>query len=105
MMMRALLASAALLAAAAPAAGQTNAAVEETPTVAPATVTATPEKRNGRQSTTGDPNRQICRTQGATGSRLGGTKVCKTAREWEEQRMASKDELDRMQTRRGLIGN
>jgi hypothetical protein len=60
---------------------------------------------NARQSTTGDPNRRVCRTQTATGSRLGGMKVCKTAREWEEQRVASKQELDRMQTNRGLVGN
>lgn len=57
----------------------------------------TQEASNNRQSTTGDPDRRICRTQTATGSRLGGKKVCKSAREWEAQRAGSKAELDRLQ--------
>jgi len=106
-MVRVLLASAALLFSASAASAQMNGTQPEgTPTVAPANVVGAPENvRNARQSTTGDPNRRVCRTQGATGTRLATSKICKTAREWEEQRVASKQELDRMQTNRGLIGN
>jgi hypothetical protein len=105
-MVRMLLVSAALLLGASATSAQTSGAQGETPTVAPANVVGAPENaRNYRQSTTGDPNRRVCRTQVATGSRLAGSKVCKTAREWEEQRVTSKAELDRMQTQRGLTGS
>ena len=50
-----------------------------------------------RQSTTGDPERLICRLEGASGSRIGRAKVCKSAREWEAQRLGARDELDRHQ--------
>lgn len=94
-----LLAAASVLAAAAPALAQTAAAQPAPATpVAPVTVTTQPEMAgNSRQSTTGDPERRICRSQVATGSRLGATKICKTARQWEEQRAAAKAELDRSQ--------
>lgn len=74
------------------------------PAAAPATApvqTAKTGKRDGRM---GDPNRQVCRTQAATGSRLGAKKICKTAREWEEQRLGAKDELDRHQRPDGTNG-
>ena len=68
-----------------PAAAQTSA---ETP--APAAETK-------RDAATGKADRVICRTQGATGSRLGGAKICKTAREWEAQRQGAKQETERQQ--------
>lgn len=59
---------------------------------------ATGDSSNGdRSATTGDPNRRICRKTTATGSRIATARVCKTAREWEAQRLAAKDELDRHQ--------
>lgn len=33
-----------------------------------------------------DPNRKICRTEELIGSRLGTTKVCKTAAQWDAER-------------------
>jgi hypothetical protein len=33
-----------------------------------------------------DPNRKICKTQELIGSRLGNTKVCKTAAQWDAER-------------------
>ena len=50
-----------------------------------------------RQSTTGSGDRVICRTQGGSGTRIFKVKVCKTAAEWEAQRVGAKDELDRHQ--------
>ena len=37
-----------------------------------------------------DPERLVCRTQQETGSRLS-SRVCKTAAEWEEQRLENRD--------------
>ena len=50
-----------------------------------------------KSAVTGDPNRRICKTLAATGSRLSRAKVCKTAREWAEQQHDHKQELDRIQ--------
>jgi len=33
-----------------------------------------------------DPNRKICKTEDLIGSRLGVSRVCKTAAQWEAQR-------------------
>jgi hypothetical protein len=33
-----------------------------------------------------DPNRKICKTEELIGSRLGTTRVCKTAAQWEAER-------------------
>lgn len=33
-----------------------------------------------------DPNRKICRTEELIGSRSGGTRICKTAAQWEAER-------------------
>jgi hypothetical protein len=51
---------------------------------------------------TGDPNRRVCRSLAATGSRLSRAKICKTAREWAEQQYEGKKELERIQTRPNL---
>ena len=59
--------------------------------------TEPPPLSNGRQSTTGDPNRIICRIEGASGTRTATARICKTAREWEEQRMGARDGLERSQ--------
>ena len=56
-----------------------------------------PLQSDARQSTTGNPNRMICRWQGASGTRTAQARVCKTAREWEEQRVGAKDELEKHQ--------
>lgn len=49
-----------------------------------------------------DPNRRICERTEETGSRLGGRTVCKTAREWEEQRREHRNELERAQKNVGI---
>jgi hypothetical protein len=80
----------------------------ESAAVAPAAPTqvaaAGAAKRGAHQSTTGDPNKQICRKHTATGSRIASAKICKTAREWDEQREAAKAELDRHQRSDGTNG-
>ena len=32
-----------------------------------------------------DPNKKVCRTQESTGSRLGATRVCKSAAKWRQE--------------------
>ena len=40
----------------------------------------------------GDPDRMVCKRQKETGSRLS-SRVCKTAREWEQQRIDNQDAI------------
>ena len=51
-----------------------------------------------------DPNEVICERQEEIGSRLGGTKVCKTRAEWAEERRLSRQDIDKVQTQRGTAG-
>ena len=48
----------------------------------------------------GDPDRTICKTLTATGSRLGRAKICKTARQWAEQEYEHRKELEKLQVPR-----
>jgi len=54
-----------------------------------------------------DPNRIICERQEELGSRLGGKKVCMTAKEWDDQRRMNREStemLQRMETSTGKPG-
>ena len=42
-------------------------------------------------------DRIVCERQEQLGSRLGGRKVCKTIREWQEQRRVQREEAERVQ--------
>jgi hypothetical protein len=44
-----------------------------------------------------DPNRVICDVEQTTGTRLGATKVCKTALEWQQLRSEHRDSLEQFQ--------
>ena len=83
-------------ACAAPGLQASDTVVRVAPPVASAAM-AEPPPPQARQSTTGSPDRVICRTQGGSGTRILVAKVCKTAAEWEAQRLGAKDELDRHQ--------
>lgn len=48
----------------------------------------------------GDPDRMVCKRQKETGSRLS-SRVCKTAREWEEERLENQEAI-RNATRSGV---
>jgi hypothetical protein len=54
--------------------------------------TATPPATAGK-----DPNRIICEKEDTIGSRLGGTKVCKTWLEWQQQRAEHRESIERIQ--------
>jgi hypothetical protein len=53
-------------------------AIDSQATPAPATAQAS-------ASTAWDPNRQICKSEEVTGTRLGSKKVCMTAAQWKER--------------------
>lgn len=44
-----------------------------------------------------DPNKLICERVEKTGTRLGARRVCMTKAEWDAQRRASREELERQQ--------
>jgi len=44
-----------------------------------------------------DPNRKICEEFKATGSRVGGRRVCMTAAEWAAQRQDNRDDVEKAQ--------
>lgn len=49
-----------------------------------------------------DPNRIVCERYEETGSRLGSRRVCKTAREWEEQRSGQRADVEKAQRNAGV---
>jgi len=57
------------------------------------------EPTNGNEAKD-DPNRQICHTTADTGTRLGRTRECHTAQEWEEIRRRAGDTVDQQRDRR-----
>lgn len=80
-MLKSIVIAAAAFAIAAPVAAQTP-----PPAQAPA---AAPKAK--------DPNRIICERQEEIGSRLGGTKVCHTAAQWDEIRKSSREQVENWQ--------
>jgi hypothetical protein len=46
-----------------------------------------------------DPNRIICEREEEIGSRLGGKKTCRTAKEWLEWRQQNRDQVEDWQRR------
>ena len=51
-----------------------------------------------------DPNEVICEKQEVLGSRLSSRRVCHTRAEWADLRLQDRQELERVQTRRGMKG-
>jgi hypothetical protein len=66
--------------------------------VAATTVMAEPSNGNAADPKN-DPNRQICRTTADTGTRLGRTRECHTAQEWDEIRRQTGDQLEQQSHR------
>ncbi len=85
----ALAAAAAGLLASAPAAAQTAAAA------APAATVQKPA----------DPNSEVvCEKQEITGSRLGSRRICMTRAKWAERRLQDRQDVEKVQTSRGMKG-
>lgn len=82
-------ASAAGFAAAAPASPQVA-------QQAPQAQSAVPAKKSF------DPNEMVCEKQAIPGSRLAVARVCHTRAEWADLRSQDRQEIERVQTRRGM---
>jgi hypothetical protein len=69
---------------------------DETP--APPTAVAPPAKP-AKQAVDSrvDPQAIVCKRQDATGTRLGGTKVCHTRAQWAAEATEYREQTDRMQ--------
>lgn len=52
-------------------------------------------------SATGDPNRVICKKMAVTGSRLKKTRLCYTARQWEDMRKDTRQTVEAAQMQNG----
>jgi hypothetical protein len=68
----------------------------EEPATAPAAAQA-PAK-----SSIADPDRIVCEKQTVVGSRLATKRVCKTRAQWADERLQERQEVERVQTRRGI---
>lgn len=62
------------------------------PALADTTPTATKAAETAK-----DPNRKICEKVEKIGSRLNVVRVCMTARQWEEQKRAHREDFERVQ--------
>ena len=51
-----------------------------------------------------DPNQVICEKQEVVGSRLATRRVCKTRAEWADARLQDRQDLEKVQVQRGMIG-
>ena len=51
----------------------------------------------GGSEAKGDPDRRVCKSVATTGTRLGKTRVCMTAREWDAKTAEDRRSLERMQ--------
>ena len=65
--------------------------------VAPVVAQSAPTQTAVTTSDKAELDRIVCEREEQIGSRLGGRKVCKTVREWQEQRRVQRDEVERIQ--------
>jgi hypothetical protein len=52
-----------------------------------------------------DPNEVVCQKQEVVGSRLAVRRICKTRAEWADLQIQDRQEIERVQVRRGMPGN
>ena len=51
-----------------------------------------------------NPNEMICEKQDATGSRLAKRRVCMTRSQWADIKLQDRQEIEKVQIRRGMSG-
>lgn len=51
-----------------------------------------------------DPDKVICETQEVVGSRLATKRICMTRSQWADLRLQDRQEIEKVQTRRGMQG-
>jgi hypothetical protein len=85
----------AFLFAAALATSPDQAAAAAAPPAPPAAAVVTPVSHTAAsQMGAGEPNRVVCHTEETTGTRLGATRICMTAAQWEARSAADRQVLD-----------
>lgn len=57
------------------------------------------------EATDGKKAKLICVREEVTGTRLGGRRVCKTQAQWDDDRHAVRDVLDRQRRGRATVGS
>ena len=62
-----------------------------------AQTTPTPASQPTKANAKSDLERMVCEKEEQIGSRLGARKVCKTVREWQEQRRVQREEAEKVQ--------
>ena len=78
-----------------------GAMAQTTPSTAP--TSATPASVDAASTSTGDPNRIICKRMAETGTRLGGKRICQTQAEWDAQERQNQLDLQHEQNRGGMF--
>ncbi|KQN89829.1 hypothetical protein ASE95_16800 [Sphingomonas sp. Leaf231] len=56
--------------------------------------------RDRKAAANTDPDKVVCRSEQNTGSRLARTKRCMSAREWDAEKAANKQDIERIQANR-----
>lgn len=72
------------------------------PAVAIALAAAAPPAEQPASDKAADQNQIVCEKQTVVGSRLAVKRICKTRAQWAEDRMRDKQEIERVQTQRGI---
>ena len=79
----------------------TSAAIAQTKTAAPSGGASGTVSVSGAQAApTVGTDKMICDREDELGARLKSRKVCKTASQWEEERRAAREEIERAQVQR-----
>jgi invasion protein IalB len=68
----------------------------------PAAQSSAPANSGTAASKPADPNEVICEKQEEIGSRLGSKRVCMTRSQWAEQKGQDRQEVEKVQTQRGM---
>jgi invasion protein IalB len=71
------------------------------PVAAQAPAPTPPVQMKGKDT---DPNKVVCETQSVVGSRLATRRVCMTRAQWADLRSQDRQEIDKVQVRRGMNG-
>lgn len=68
------------------------------------TAPVSPSSPPGAAGQVANPNQIICERQKVLGSRLASRRVCMTRAQWADLQLQDRQEIERVQTRRGMSG-
>jgi hypothetical protein len=76
-----------------------------TPAISQAPTVVAPGAPSAATAAKADPNEVVCQKQEVVGSRLAVRRICKTRAEWADLQIQDRQEIERVQVRRGMPGN